>query len=103
LGGLYLFGVLELEQEKQLCILIKEMSLIKYIKRLQRMDTLISMMATGTPEEFAYKMGIKRSTLFQSIQEMRELGVSIKYSNNRQTYYYSDNHRLRVKLEKTGQ
>ena len=77
------------------------MSLIKYIERLRRIDSLISMMATGTPEEFAEKLGLRRSTLFQSLQEMREMGVNIKYSCIRQSYYYADNRRIKVKLENT--
>jgi biotin operon repressor len=76
----------------------KNMSLIKYIERLRRMDLLISLMATGTPEEFAEKIGIRRSTLFESIQEMRGLGVDIKYSHERQSYYYADDRRVRVKV-----
>jgi biotin operon repressor len=75
------------------------MSLIKYIERLRRMDLLISMMATGTPEEFAEKMGMKRSTLFESLQEMRAIGVDIKYSFIRQSYYYADNRRIKIRLE----
>jgi hypothetical protein len=62
---------------------------------------LISMKATGNPEEFAEKLGIRRSTLFQSLQEMREMGVDIKYSNFRQSYYYADNRRIKIKLEST--
>ena len=63
------------------------------------MDTLISMMATGTPEEFAEKMGMKRSTLFESLQEMRAIGVDIRYSFIRQSYYYADNRRIKIRLE----
>ena len=75
------------------------MSLLKYIERLQRMDSLISMMSTGTPNEFAEKLGIRRSTLFQTLQDMKELGLCIKYSSLRQSYYYADNKRLRIKSE----
>ena len=57
------------------------------------------MMATGTPEEFAEKLGLRRSSLFESLQEMREMGVDIKYSFIRQSYYYADNRRIRIKLE----
>ena len=79
------------------------MSLLKYIERLQRMDLLISMIATGTPEEFAEKLGLGRSTLFQSLQEMREMGVDIRYSFFRQSYYYADNRRIKIKVENTVQ
>jgi predicted transcriptional regulator len=58
-------------------------------------------MSTGTPEEFAEKLGIRRSTLFQSLQEMRGMGVNIKYSCFRQSYYYADSRRIKVKLENT--
>lgn len=75
------------------------MSLIKYVERLRRMDSLISMMATGSPDKFAEKIGIKRSTLFQYLQEMRELGVDIKYSSTRQSYYYADGYRIKVIVE----
>ena len=77
----------------------EKMSIIKYIERLRRMDKLISMKATGSPETFADKLGIKRSTLFQSLQEMREMGVDIKYSCCRQSYYYADNRRIKIKVE----
>ena len=75
------------------------MSLIKYLNRLRRMDSLIARMATGPPVEFAEKIGIKRSALFQSLQEMREIGVDIKYSNIRQSYYYADGKRIQIRLE----
>ena len=62
---------------------------------------LIHMKATGTPVEFAEKLGIRRSTLFQSLQEMKEMGVDIRYSNLRETYYYADERRVAIKIEKT--
>ena len=37
------------------------MSLLKYIERLRRIDYMISMMSTGTPEEFAEKLGINKN------------------------------------------
>ena len=63
------------------------------------MDMLISMMSTGTPDEFAGKLGLRRSTLFQSLQEMREMGVDIRYSCFRQSYYYADNRRIKIRVE----
>jgi len=75
------------------------MSLVKYIERFRRIDSLISMMATGTPEEFAVKLGIKRSTLFLALQEMKGMGVDIRYSYIRQSYYYADGRRIKIKFE----
>jgi hypothetical protein len=36
---------------------------------------------------------------YGNIQEMREMGVDIKYSCFRQSYYYADNRRIKIKLE----
>ena len=63
---------------------------------------LIHMKSTGTPVKFAEKLGIRRSTLFQSLQEMKEMGVDIRYSNLRETYYYADERRIAIKIEKTN-
>jgi len=76
------------------------MSLSKYIARLQRMDLLIALRATGTPEAFASKMNLSRSTLFETLQEMKCLGVDIRYSNIRESYYYGDERRIVIKVEK---
>ena len=64
------------------------------------MDSLISRMSTGPPEEFAEKLGLRRSTLFQSLQEMREMGVDVRYSFVRQSYYYADEKRIKIRIEK---
>ena len=77
------------------------MSLFKYIQRVRRIDMLIHLKATGTPDEFAKKLGIRRSTLFQSLQELKEMGVDIRYSNIRGTYYYADERRIEIRIEKT--
>lgn len=76
------------------------MSLSKYIARLQRMDSLIARRATGSPEEFACKMSLSRSMLFETLQEMKEMGVDIRYSNIRETYYYADSRRIVIKVAK---
>ncbi|MBW6501911.1 MAG: hypothetical protein K0B05_11005 [Bacteroidales bacterium] len=64
------------------------------------MDSLIAMRATGSPEAFAHKMKISRSTLFETIQEIKLLGVDIKYSNIEETYYYADERRLIIGIQK---
>ncbi len=56
-------------------------------------------MTTGTPSEFAGKLGIGRSVLFQYIQEMREMGVDIRYSNARKSYYYANERRIKILVE----
>jgi len=64
------------------------------------MDLLIAMKATGPPEEFAYKMNLSRSTLFETLQEMKGMGVDIRYSSIRESYYYGDERRIVIKVAK---
>jgi hypothetical protein len=67
------------------------------------MDSLIAMRATGPPDEFACKMKLSRSTLFETLQEMKFMGVDIKYSNVRESYYYADSRRIVIKVERAGE
>lgn len=78
------------------------MSLLKYIERLKRMDDLIRSKATGTPEEFAAKLGLGKSVLMEELSELRELGAKIAYCRERRSYYYEQNFLL-VVGEKSGQ
>ena len=73
--------------------------MIKYVNRLERIDALVFMKATGTPEQFADKLGIRRSTLYQTLQEIRFMGVDIRYCFHRQSYYYANDRRIRIIIE----
>jgi hypothetical protein len=80
--------------------ILKPARMIKYIDRLIRMDALIHLRATGTPDEFAYKLGIKRSTLFLTLQTIRDkMDVDIKYSCAGQSYYYADGKRIKISVK----
>lgn len=64
------------------------MPITKYINRLKRMDDLIRRGATGSPDEFARRMGLSNSMLMIYLSEMRKLGAVISYCSERQTYQY---------------
>ena len=72
------------------------MSLLKYIERMKRMDDLIGRKATGCATEFAQKLGISPSQLFQDLKEMKELGAPIQFCPIRRTYYYEKKGQLTV-------
>lgn len=72
------------------------MSLLKYIERMKRMDNLIRMKATGCASEFAQKLGISPSQLFQDLKEMKELGAPIQYCSARRSYFYENEGRLMI-------
>ena len=42
---------------------------------------------TGSAAEFAFKLGISRRMLFEYLDDMRDMGMEIRYSRRRRTYY----------------
>jgi len=64
------------------------MSAIKYIERLKRMDYLIRTRNTGSPGDFAAKLGISERSLYEYINAMRELGAPVAYSYHDNSYIY---------------
>jgi len=75
------------------------MSILKYVEKIRRIDSLVARKSTGPPHVFAEKLGIKRSTLFLYLQEIRALGIDIKYSSILRSYYYADGKRITIKVE----
>ncbi len=72
------------------------MSLIKYIERLRRMDDLIRRKATGTPDEFANRLGLGKSVLMQELFELKELGAEITYCRVTKSYCYERDFILKI-------
>jgi predicted DNA-binding transcriptional regulator YafY len=64
------------------------MSILKYLDRIKQMDELIRRKATGSPDEFAEKVGLSRSALMKYIKLLKELNAPLEYDHNRQSYYY---------------
>ncbi len=62
--------------------------MIKQIELIQRIDRLIRMQATGSPEEFAYKLGISKTKLYRIINIMKQLDAPIDYDFNIQSFVY---------------
>lgn len=53
------------------------------------MDYLIKHKQTGTPEQFARKLNLSRSTCFEYLAYMREeLTLAIRYDKYGMSYYY---------------
>jgi hypothetical protein len=72
------------------------MSLLKYIQRLKRMDDLIRRKATGTPDEFAARLGLRKSVLMDELRELKELGAEITYCRRSNSYYYEQEFILKI-------
>lgn len=72
------------------------MKAFEQLERLQRINLLIKAEKTGTPEEFATKIGISTSHLYRCIDEIKEMGAPVIFSRTRRTYSYEKNLELKI-------
>ncbi|MFA0962885.1 HTH domain-containing protein [Roseivirga sp. BDSF3-8] len=64
------------------------MSIQTYVNRLSRLDQLIRLRCTGTPQELADKLGLSKRMVYEYLNAMRDLGAPIAYSNIEKSYFY---------------
>ncbi|WP_103863398.1 hypothetical protein [Aquimarina sp. I32.4] len=65
-------------------------SIIKQVKLIERIDQLIRLEATGSPEEFATKIGVSKTKMYRMISIMKELGAPIEYAITLQSFVYAE-------------
>ena len=64
------------------------MNFIKQIERIKKMHQLIGAEKTGTPDNFARKMSLSRSQLYNIIDVIKDLEAPIKYCKKRESFFY---------------
>lgn len=55
--------------------------LFKYLNRINRMNYLITLKSTGSPDEFSQRLNISKRQLYNDLEMLREIGAEIKYDN----------------------
>ena len=66
-------------------IILIPMSFIKYKERI---DQFIRLKSTGSPSQFAEKIRISESMLYEYINMMKSMGAPIEYNWELHSYYY---------------
>lgn len=72
------------------------MKFVEHFDRVKKMNRLIKSGSTGTPDEFARKIGICTSHLYRYLFEMQQFGMEIGYSRSMRTYYYKNDDELEI-------
>jgi hypothetical protein len=75
------------------------MQLFDTIERVHRIHKLIQRKATGSPDEFAEKLHLKRRQLYNILEEFRDYGANIKYNRMRGTFYYDNDFDVSVQIK----
>ena len=60
----------------------------QYLSLLLELDQFIRRKGTGSPPEFAQKMGISERSLYEYLKVLKELGAPIRFSRQDHSYYY---------------
>jgi len=69
----------------------------KLIDKLDRIDQLIHMKATGQPNELARRLRVSPSTLYEYLDIMKKvLSAPIRYCHFRRSYVYDEEGRLHL-------
>lgn len=64
------------------------MTFLDKLNTIKRLDQLIRLKATGTPDEIANQFGISRRAFFNLVKLMKGMNAPIEYCNTKHTYYY---------------
>jgi predicted DNA-binding transcriptional regulator YafY len=67
-----------------------------YLNLLLRLDQFIRQKGTGSPPEFARKMGISERSLYEYLKVLKDLGAPIKWSRQDRSYYYTMEGQFRI-------
>ncbi len=72
------------------------MKTLKQLERLKKMHQLIKNTNTGTPKEFAFRLDISESQLYNILEDLKIKGFPITYSRSLKSYVYNDYCELEV-------
>jgi hypothetical protein len=75
------------------------MGIFESMDRILVLHGLIEKEATGTPDEFAERLHLKRRQLQNILDEIRDHGAEIKYDRIKNTYYYANNFEVVIKMQ----
>lgn len=67
-----------------------------YLNLLLQLDQFIRQKGTGSPPEFARKMGISERSLYEYLRVLKDLGAPIKWSRQDRSYYYTVEGQFRI-------
>lgn len=71
--------------------------------RLEYLDNLIRLKATGDPRTLARKLNISLRAVYDYINMLKSLGAPIEYNRHKSTYFYGEQGRFYFKFIKTDE
>jgi predicted peroxiredoxin len=75
------------------------MNFIDKYNLLETMHFKIKMQATGTPQEFAKSICKSRSSLYDLLDELKEMGADIYFSRSKSSFKYRNEFDINLKID----
>jgi len=75
------------------------MRLLDTIDRFMYVHSLIRRESTGSPDEFAAKLHVKRRQLYNILEQLRDCGAVIKYSRSSLSFYYVNHFEIHIETK----
>jgi predicted DNA-binding transcriptional regulator YafY len=72
----------------------------KLLERIKRIDELIFLKATGKPEQLARRLHISKSTLYEILKALKDLGAPIAYDAEKGSYVYKEVGRFTIQFNR---
>ncbi len=66
-----------------------KMTFQERLQKLDRLHHLVRRKGTGNAEELSQRLQVCERTIYQLLDDLRELGASIEYSRKRRSYFYT--------------
>ena len=74
------------------------MNVIEIKDKIDKIDQLIKLKATGTPKVLAKKLNTTERTVYRIIKQLKEMGCPIYYDKERKSYCYKQQGKLVFKF-----
>jgi hypothetical protein len=75
------------------------MKVLHYLERIEMIHKLVDQERTGTPVEFARRLGISRTRLYEIMDDLKLEGAPIAYSRTCRTFYYEEPFQISISFE----
>jgi predicted DNA-binding transcriptional regulator YafY len=79
------------------------MKIFEQIQLLQRLDRLIRLKATGTPQILGEKLQLSERQARRIIDDMKGLGLPISYCKQQQSYFYESEVFMKFEIAIVGE
>lgn len=66
-----------------------KMTFQERLRKLDRLHHLVRRKGTGNAEELSQRLQVCQRTIYQLLDDLRELGASIEYCRKRRSYFYT--------------